>query len=151
MSLDVYLTVPDPRAKLAGSGIFVRENGATKEISRAEWDEKFPGREPIVVEPDDSLDRQAYSRNITHNLGRMAEAASIYQALWRPEEIGITRAEQLVKPLTEGLALLEADPDRFRAFNPENGWGDYDGLCDFVREYLDACIANPDAKVSASR
>lgn len=30
--------------------------------------------------------------NITHNLGRMAKEAGIYQHLWRPEEIGVTKA-----------------------------------------------------------
>lgn len=34
-----------------------------------------------------------YSRNITHNLGRMAQAAGIYECLWRPEEHGITHAQ----------------------------------------------------------
>jgi hypothetical protein len=29
----------------------------------------------------------SYQSNITHNLGSMAEAAGIYQALWHPEEI----------------------------------------------------------------
>lgn len=29
---------------------------------------------------------------------------------------------------------LERDPDRFRALNPENGWGDYDGLVVLLRE-----------------
>lgn len=28
---------------------------------------------------------------------------------------------------------LEADPDRFRAMNPENGWGDYDSLLKTLR------------------
>jgi hypothetical protein len=71
--------------------------------------------------------------------------------MWRPEEIGITRAAQLVPLLTAGLALLESDPARFKAFNPENGWGDYEGLVDFVREYLSACEANPGALVEVSR
>ena len=89
--------------------------------------------------------------NITHNLTKMASEAGIYKALWRPEEIGITKAEQLVKPLTDGLALLRSDPERFEEFNPENGWGDYTGLVMFVDAYLAACIANPDADVSADR
>lgn len=33
---------------------------------------------------------------------------------------------------------LEADPERFRKMNPENGWGDYDGLLVVLREMLDA-------------
>lgn len=149
MSLDVYLTMTGEVA-LAGSGIFVRECGQTKEISRAEWDEKFPGREPVVVSADDE-DDIVYSANITHNLTRMANEAGVYQALWRPEEISITKAHQLVEPLRAGLALLESDPERFAAFNPSNGWGDYAGLVSFVRDYLRACESYPNADVRASR
>ena len=92
-----------------------------------------------------------FDYNITHNLNKMADAAGIYQHLWRPDELNITRAEQLIAPLTDGLALLENDPERFRQFNSPNGWGDYDGLVVFVRAYLDACKQNPDAEVSVSR
>jgi hypothetical protein len=81
----------------------------------------------------------------------MAVAAGIYMQLWRPEEIGITTAEQLITPLREGLSLLLSDPERFKKFDPENKWGDYDGLVDFVREYLASCEENPNASVSVSR
>jgi hypothetical protein len=92
-----------------------------------------------------------YDRNITHNLNKMADAAGIYKHLWRPEEIGITKAVQLVEPLREGLALLLSDPERFKEFDPENKWGDYDGLVDFVRSYLAACEENQNATVEVSR
>lgn len=42
MSLDVCLTTPHIIHRET-SGIFVRENGQTKEISRSEWDERNPG------------------------------------------------------------------------------------------------------------
>lgn len=92
-----------------------------------------------------------YDANITHNLNSMAEAAGIYKHLWRPEEIGITKAGQLVEPLRDGLALLLSDPERFKEFDPENRWGDYDGLVDFVRSYKAACEENPNATVCVSR
>jgi hypothetical protein len=92
-----------------------------------------------------------YSRNITHNLNTMAGEAGIYEALWRPDEIGITKAAQLIEPLKDGLAKLESDPERFEKFNPPNGWGSYEGLVSFVRDYLRACEQTPDAEVYASR
>jgi hypothetical protein len=94
---------------------------------------------------------EVYTRNITHNLNDMAEAAGIYKHLWRPEEIGIYRAGSLIEPLTKGLALLESDPDRFKALNPVNGWGDYDALVEFVKEYLRACQVHPEADIEVSR
>ena len=92
-----------------------------------------------------------FDYNVTHNLNKMADAAGIYKHLWRPEELGIKKAEELIKPLEEGLSLLLSDPERFKKFNPPNGWGDYDGLVKFVSEYLNACRENPDATIEVSR
>jgi hypothetical protein len=92
-----------------------------------------------------------YSRNITHNLNTMAGEAGIYEALWRPEEIGITKAAELIEPLRKGLNALQSEPDRFKKHNPENGWGNYDGLVSFVRDYLRACEETPDAEIYVSR
>lgn len=92
-----------------------------------------------------------YEGNITHNLNAMAQGAGIYMELWRPEEMGITKAGQLIEPLTRGLKLLKSDPERFKRFNAPNGWGTYRDLVGFVERYLDACIENPDARVEVSR
>ena len=92
-----------------------------------------------------------FESNITHNLNKMAEQAGIYQHLWRPEEIDIRTARQLIDPLREGLHLLKSDPERFKALNPDNGWGSYGGLVEFVEKYLDACYQYPDASVETSR
>lgn len=94
---------------------------------------------------------EVYTANITHNLTNMAEAAGIYKHLWRPEELGITMAHELITPLTEGLARLTAEPERFEKLNPENGWGDYESLVRFVRRYLAACVENPNATIEVSR
>jgi hypothetical protein len=125
MSLDVYLTIP-------------KEPGLC-------WcstcGHKHPGQDYAEV----------YSAAITHNLTEMAEEAGIYKACWRPDEIGITHAEQLIPLLEKGLAALESNPKHFEAFNPKNGWGSYEGLVRWVRNYLDACRAFPAAKVRVSR
>lgn len=92
-----------------------------------------------------------YQDNITHNLGRMAEAAGIYEALWRPDEIGLTLASQLIAPLEEGLRKLKADPIGFAQFNAPNGWGLYEHFVPFTEKYLEACKQYPEAKVRASR
>lgn len=148
MSLDVYLTLPHPQDDVKGR-IFIREDGQNKEITRAEWDARYPDREPFMVSSGD--DGEVYSANITHNLAKMADEAGIYQALWRPEEIGVTQAEQLIAPLRDGLALLSGDSDRFQRFNPSNGWGTYEAFCRFVADYLAACEQYPAALVSVSR
>lgn len=94
---------------------------------------------------------ELFWKNITHNLVKMAKAAGIYMPLWRPDELGIKKAGELVDPLVKGLARLEADPDKFKRFNPENGWGSYEVLVEFVKEYLSACIENKEAIIEVSR
>ena len=36
------------------------------------------------------------------------------------------------------IRALEADPDRFRAMNPENGWGDFDSFVKVLTEMRNA-------------
>jgi len=149
MSLDVYLRGDSDGVATRTAKIFIRENGQRREITRAEWDERNPGREPLAI--DTESDFAIYSSNITHNLGKMASEAGLYAYLWRPDENGITEAAQLIGPLKTGLELLRSDPGRFKTFNPENGWGDYDGLVNFVVAYLAACEEFPFASVEVSR
>lgn len=154
MSLDFYLEqATPPDAQRSHSGIFIRDEGAMREISREEWDERFPGREPVMskVSENDTGPFEIFERNITHNLGRMADAAGIYRVLWRPEEIGIERAWQAVEPLKAGIAELRSNPRRFKALNPENGWGNYEGLLAFADDCLAACEQYPDALVRTCR
>ena len=95
--------------------------------------------------------------NYTHNCNGMANAV-LYdgydETLTTAEEVlGIGRGrpsqtwwrelDGLSGP--EGAALLdriitglEADPERFRAMNPENGWGDFDSFLKVLTEMRSA-------------
>ena len=90
-----------------------------------------------------------FSANITHNLTAMADAAGIYQHIWHPEELGITKAQQLIKPLKTALKLLKSDPDGFKRYDNEKAWGQYNDFVSFVQDYLTACKAKPRASISA--
>lgn len=112
-----------------------------------------------------------YETNITHNLGKMADAAGIYEALWRPyrlkegydipeddyraewkfEEETICLAKDIISILEKGLADLKARPEYFEQFNASNGWGVYENFVPFVEEYLEACIENPETRIITSR
>lgn len=120
-----------------------------------------------------------YSANITHNLGRMASEAGIYEALWRPGEmldpelsarmrveadanrwgavreleklLPVVRAAHLIDPLRSGLELLRSDRQRFEKFNAPNGWGLYQHFVPFVEKYLAACQEHQEAFVEVSR
>jgi len=94
---------------------------------------------------------EVYWANITHNLGNMAEECGIYKAIWRPEEIGKTKAAEIVEILENGLSDLIKRPDHFQQFNSSNGWGLYENFVPFVSKYLDACKEYPDAIIRVSR
>lgn len=94
---------------------------------------------------------EVYSANITHNLGAMADAAGIYKALWRPEEINVTTAAQLVPLLSVGLKWLRENETEARKHDAPNGWGLYQHLVPWVENYLRACEENPTATVRVSR
>lgn len=97
------------------------------------------------------LDHEVFSANITHNLVSMANAAGIYKHLWRPEELGLYTAHELIEPLEKGLADMKVRPEHYKTFNAENGWGLYENFVPWIESYLNACKANPHAKISVSR
>lgn len=92
-----------------------------------------------------------YTDNITHNLGLMAEKAEIYKHLWRPEEINIKYAKELIEPLTKGLNKLKSKPEYYKKFNASNGWGLYEHFIPFVENYLNACIKYPNSIINIDR
>lgn len=92
-----------------------------------------------------------FEANITHNLNEMADEAGIYMHLWHPEDIGIKKAADLIAPLKNGIAAMEADPQRFIAFEPENKFGTYETFLPWLKLFLAACEENPDAEIEVSR
>lgn len=92
-----------------------------------------------------------FSRNITHNLNKMARAAGIYEVLWRPDENGITKAHQCIEPLSAGLLELVRNRAKYETYNSPNGWGMYEHFVPFATAVLTACCDYPDADVSVSR
>jgi len=97
------------------------------------------------------LKETVHEQNITHNLVPMAKEAGIYDILWRPEENQIWFARQLIDPLSRAISNMEADPERFKAFDAGNGWGKYDNFLPWLQELLEACKRHPDATVAADR
>jgi len=92
-----------------------------------------------------------FKANVTHNLVPMAKEAGIYGIIWRAGENGIKYAKQLIKPLSDAIEIMESDPQRFKKYNPENGWGDYEGFLSWLKRYLTACKDHKEALVSVFR
>lgn len=171
MSLNVYLYGEKEQInpKIIGTGLLVNEDGKSRELMLSEIIEKFPNL--IIEEYDDFDDDYLFSKNITHNLKEMAMAADLYKPIWRPyqlvngydieeddhkkqwefEESVTIKAKDITELVKKGLKKLKAKPDYYKKYNPENGWGSYEGLVKFVEEYLEALEEYPDAIVITSR
>lgn len=94
---------------------------------------------------------ELFTANITHNLTSMAEAAGIYKALWRPEEINKKHAGDIIYQLENGLKILNANPDFYKKLDSPNRWGTYENFTIFIEEYLAACKKHPKALIKVSR
>ena len=111
--------------------------------------------EPVICQhcghEQDKGGEEVYWRNITHNLGKMAKAVGVYEALWRPDEHGYKKAGQIIGRLNEGIQNLYAHRKKCEELNPSNGWGDYNGFVEFVKATRDACEQHPNALIRVSR
>lgn len=95
---------------------------------------------------------ELFEANYTHNAGKMASEAGIYKHIWRPEELcDVHCAGDLIDDLRQGVKLMEDDPARFIALEPENGWASYKTFLPWVRDYLTACIKHPKALIETDR
>ena len=94
---------------------------------------------------------EVFSQNITHNLAKMAEFAGCYAAVWRPDENGFELASQMIPVLKSALIKLVEEKEAAMKFNPENGWGSYGRLVNFLTEYLTACKMYPNAIIKVDR
>ena len=94
-----------------------------------------------------------FGQNVTHNLVKMAGAAGLYKAMWRPEEMDppATKAGELVDALQAGVAELATNPSKYRPLSPNNGWGTYKGLLSASQAILEACRTYPSAAIHISR
>jgi len=71
--------------------------------------------------------------------GRLREAG-LYDALSKPNELGIRHASQLVGLLSDGIRKIESN-------RPDEDRGNWDYLVRWLRTYLAACQAHSDAVI----
>jgi len=85
------------------------------------------------------------SWNYTHNTNRMIAAAmesagygKVIGPAWWDRLNGLSGAEGhfLLRGCVDALL---ADPHRYQAMNPPNGWGDYDSLVKVLSDMRDTC------------
>lgn len=87
-----------------------------------------------------------YSRNHTSNTAQM----------WREAGCDIAAFDGMPAPefaasLGPAIEKMKAEPDRFRAYEPGNGWGSFETTIEFLTELLIACGTHPKTTVEVSR
>lgn len=92
-----------------------------------------------------------WERNITHNVNKTAMAIGAYECLWRPEEISVVYAKDNIDNLRRAIGMMYLNYTALEKLNPENGWGSLDGLIDFTKSYLEACVEFTDSIIEVSR
>lgn len=93
----------------------------------------YPTRSPSSFE--------GHSVNLTYNLSPMLYEAGFpgWQAI-----VGAPCSES-GGMFHRVAATLAADPERFKAFNPENGWGKYEDALGAMEHLAKLCVNHPDA------
>ena len=155
MSLDLYIITPEP-VERTGTGVYVRENGKTVELKTIEEvKQHFPDADISSIEERPVETNEFWHGNITHNLGKMAKEVqlvkrinaesfiTLYDILWKGE-VTMKNKLLLVDLLSKAVHELEDKPTKYQMFNPENGWGTYEQLLHFTKDFLKAVVNAPE-------
>ena len=147
MSLDIYIKYKHPKKRIIKKGLDVVDYENT-----------------IAVNNEGT----GWHANITHNMNEMADHIpvsyqvegetyenTLYQLVWRPEEVGIgnvcNNTDTVAEALQTGLAYMITHREELLHYNPSNGWGDYYGFLEWLIDYWKACLDNPGCEIEVSR
>ena len=113
------------------------------------------GEDVVVVDDDPDAEMRAMvpmrspasvddtTFNLTYNLSPMLRAAGM--PAWR-DLVGMRAID--AGPIWRAVAdELCSDPGKYKALNPPNGWGDYDGAVEVISALAAACAKHPGATV----
>lgn len=84
--------------------------------------------------------------NYTHNTNRMLRAVGIDWDHLRGKPLAA-----VCEVMTLGINRLKQQPETFRAWNPPNGWGDYDSLIEVLTRIVTAFERHPKAVLGVSQ
>ena len=104
---------------------------------------------------------------MTHNLAEMFHKAGFYEAMMnetggtgtfgevvlgkgrKPLARAPMTAAELLPLVSAGLQDMRDNPTEYRALEPENGWGKYEGALKFTEALAKACAEHPAAVVES--
>jgi hypothetical protein len=86
------------------------------------------------------------SLNMTSNVAPMWRLAGADLAEFKARTAG-----DCIPELRTAIADMAGNPEKYRPLNPSNGWGDYAGCLEFLRELLVMFEEHPKATVEVWR
>lgn len=60
-------------------------------------------------------------------------------------------AADAVGDLRQAVQRMASEREKYRAMEPSNGWGSYEGARDYLTDLLDGCVAHPKTSIYVSR
>lgn len=76
----------------------------------------------------------------TYNLSAMWRLAGVFD---KSSDLDGVRTIDLAPKLVRALLLARENADDFRALNPPNGWGDYDGFLEILTKFTGLALQHP--------
>ena len=101
----------------------------------------------VYAETTDGRAVEVYDKNVTYNVCGMFYGPSMPEGLRGLHDM---KAGDAKNALRFTLDRMLADPETYKAMEPDNGWGSYDGACEFLCGLIVACAENPRGKVVVS-
>jgi hypothetical protein len=77
--------------------------------------------------------------NYTYNISGMHEKAMGY----RLSQLNGKSVKDIIPILREGIKQMQDNPEVYKAMNPENGWGNYEGALAYLQTILDNAVKHP--------
>ena len=88
------------------------------------------------------------SANYTHNVTRMWKEAGVYDALYMSDG---KQVKDIIDELNSGLSNMYANPEKYIAMNPTNGWGSYESALDWLKQLISNIESYPDGTICISK
>ncbi|WP_240416463.1 hypothetical protein [Paenibacillus periandrae] len=103
------------------------------------WDISLKQKEMLDVEVADI-------GNYTYNVSKMYVEA-MGQSLSAFNGVNAGESTLLLRQCVEEMI---SNPEKYKAMNPPNGWGNYEGALAYVQKLLHECEKNPNSTIEVS-
>lgn len=90
---------------------------------------------------DTEIEVGAYTYNVNPMYSRAMNIKGLTKAL------NDKKCKKVIKILQQGIIAMGGDPDTYKAMNPKNGWGDYEGALRFLERIYSKCGEYPNYKI----